>query len=151
MTKKELFEAVQEVCTKHEIDGEARQELEALVKPKKGGAKVDLADITLTDEDGNITHILDSVFSVYLPVFNEDGEPNFYEKPDTELGWSRYSRAAEKVRKDATKVFKATEKAVLKDLIDGEITGDEAKEQLEAAKVEISIPEGLEFINPDEV
>ena len=41
MTKKELFEAVQDVCTKHEIEGEARQELEALVKPKKGGAKVD--------------------------------------------------------------------------------------------------------------
>ena len=105
----------------------------------------------MTDDEGNITHILDSVFSVYLPVFNEDGEPNFYEKPDTELGWSRYSRAAEKVRKEATKAFKATEKAVLKDLIDGEITSDEAKAQLEAAKIDISIPEGLDFISPDEV
>ena len=81
-----------------------------------------------------------------IPVFDAEGNPNFYEKPDTELGWSRFSKAAEKSRKDREKTFKATEKAVFADVMGGVITPEDAKALMataEEARKEIVIPDGL--------
>jgi hypothetical protein len=154
MTKKELHAEVMKVCEEFNLPEEVKAKLDALTAPKKGGAKVSIEDITLTDDEGNITHILDSVFGVYIPVFDESGEPNFYEKPDTQLGWSRFSKMAEKVRKEAEKKFKATKDAIFADLLAGSISNDEAQELLkeaeEAKKAAMkTIPEGVEYIEPE--
>ncbi len=133
LTKKELFIAVSELVKKYGIEEEPAKKLLALVEPKKGGAKLDINDIACFDEDGTATHIYDSILKLWVPVFDETGEPNFYEKPDTELGWSRFSRVAEKARKTAEKTYKATKDAILNDLLEGAIDQDEAKAAMEAA------------------
>ena len=150
MTKKEIFVAAIAICTSLELGAEATSQFTELLEPKRGGAQFNLEDVTLHDEEGTtITHILDSVFNVWVPVFDEEGGENFYAKPDTELGWSRFSKAAEKSRKDREKVFKATEKATFSDVMAGAITPDEAKEvmvEAEAARKLIVIPEDLNVL-----
>ena len=97
-------------------------------------------------EDGTNTHILDSVFNAWVPLHDDAGEPNFYEKPDTELGWSRFSRAAEKARKDAEKQFKATEKATFADVMAGDLAPEDAKEimvEAEAQRKSLEVPSDL--------
>jgi hypothetical protein len=145
-TKKEVFESALAICEELNLGDEAVAKFTELLEPKKGGAQFNIEDVVQRDEDGQITHILDSVFNVMVPVYDADGEANFYAKPDTELGWSRFSKAAEKSRKDREKAFKATEKAVFADVMAGAITPEEAKElmaEAEEARKTVVIPEGL--------
>jgi len=145
-TKKEVFESALVICTELKLGDEAIAAFTELLEPKKGGAQFNIEDVTEVDAEGVITHILDSVFDVMVPVFDAEGNPNFYEKPDTELGWSRFSKAAEKSRKDREKTFKATEKAVFTDVMSGDVSPEEAKElmaEAEAARKEVIIPDGL--------
>ena len=145
-TKKEVFESAMAICTELELGDEAVKQFTDLLEPKKGGAAFNIDDVVTRDEDGVITHILDSVFNVMVPVYDAEGEANFYAKPDTELGWSRFSKAAEKSRKDREKTFKATEKAVFADVMSGAVSPDEAKELMataEEARKNVVIPEGL--------
>jgi hypothetical protein len=148
MTKKELYAAVSDIVEKYGIEGEAKNELLALVEPKKAGARFDIDEVACRDEEGTVTHIFDSVLHVWIPVYDTDGEANFYEKPDTELGWSCFSRLAEKLRKENEKKFKATKEAVLNDLLNGAITQEEGKqllEEAEEARKTFVIPEGFEY------
>jgi len=148
MTKREIFESALVICTDLDLGESAVAKFTALLEPKKGGAQFNIEDVTRKDENGTITHILDSVFNVFVPVFDAEGEANFYEKPDTELGWSRFSRAAEKSRKDCEKTFKATEKATFTDVMGGVLSPEEAKEIMTAAEVarkNLIIPEGFEY------
>ena len=148
MTKKELFAEVGALCAKYEIADEAKAELLALVEPKRGGAKVDIEDIVCRDDEGEITHILDSVLKVWVPILNDEGEDNFYVKEETELGYSRFCRMAEKLRKDAEKTFKATKEAVLTDLLAGDVDQEAAKEILadaESARKILTIPEDFTY------
>jgi len=145
-TKKEIFESAISICNELELGEDAIAQFTTLLEPKKGGAQFNIEDVTTVDADGVITHILDSVFNVMIPVFDDEGSENFYAKPDTELGWSRFSKAAEKSRKDREKTFKATEKAVFADVMAGDISPEDAKELMttaEEARKEVVIPEGL--------
>ena len=145
-TKLEVFNSAIEICNTLELGEEATKQFTTLLEPKKGGAQFNIEDVTEKDAEGVITHILDSVFNTMIPVFDDEGNENFYAKPDTELGWSRFSKAAEKSRKDREKTFKATEKAVFADVMGGEITPDDAKELMEAAeatRTTVIIPDGL--------
>jgi len=145
-TKKEIYAAATDICEQYGIEGAGKDALLAILEPKKGGAKFEIGDVTCTDEDGTITHILDSVLKVWMPVYDAEGEANFYEKPDTELGWSRFSRVAEKLRKDAEKAYKATKDAVLNDLLAGEIEQEDAKQLMEDAEANRK-----NYIIPDDV
>jgi len=151
-TKSEIFTAAIAICTELNLGDVATAKFTELLEPKKGGAQFNIEDVTMS-EDGTITHILDSVFGVWVPVFDDEGNENFYAKPDTELGWSRFSKAAEKSRKDREKVFKATEKATFADVMAGEITPDDAKEvmaEAETARHDIVVPEDLNALEPAE-
>ncbi len=144
-SKREVFESAISICTELELGDEAVKAFTELLEPKKG-AQFNIEDVTTTDKKGVVTHILDSVFNVMVPVFDDEGNENFYAKPDTELAWSRFSKAAEKSRKDREKAFKATEKAVFSDLMAGEITPEDAKglmETAEASRKAVVIPDGL--------
>ena len=146
LSKKELYAEVQNICDTFGIEGEAREKLVALVEPKRAGIKFDIDEIACKDENDVVTYILDSVFQKWIPIYDDEGEPNFYEKPDTELGWSRFSRAAEKARKTAEKTYKATKDAVLTDLLNDRSTQEEAKaimEQAEAGRKSLEIPADL--------
>ena len=148
MTKKEMFAQAMDIADKYQLSDEVKAELRALLEPKKGGGKFDIDEVSCREADGTVTHILDSVLKVWVPIFDGEGEPNFYEKPDTELGWSRFSRTAEKLRKDAEKKFKASKDAILQDLLQGAVTPEEAKvlmeEATEARKTYV-LPEGFEY------
>ena len=145
-TKKEIFDSAIELCTAHEASEALIAGLTLLLEPKKGGAHFDIEEISVKDESGELTHIFDSVIKLWVPIFDEEGEPNFYDKPDTELGWSRFTRVSEKLRKDAEKAFKASKDGVFSDLMAGDITQEEAQEIMndatEARKV-LEAPEGF--------
>ena len=148
-TKKEIFASAIEICNELNLGEAAIARFTTLLEPKKGGAQFSIEDVTMTDDEGTITHILDSVFGAFVPVFDEEGNENFYAKPDTELGWSRFSKAAEKSRKDREKTFKATEKAVFADVMAGVVTPEDAKvvmAEAEEARKAVVIPEGLNTV-----
>ena len=152
MTKKEVLAEALLICENHGVPAEAVKALTTLLEPKKGGAAFNIDDVAVRTEDGEVTYILDSVFKVWMPVYDADGEANFYEKPDTELGWSRFSRAAEKARKDAEKTFKATKDAIFSDLMAGEVEAAEAQtlmEEAEVARKSFELPEGTTEDRPE--
>jgi len=145
-TKQEILDSALAICAENNLEDTVVAQFTELLQPKRGGAQFNIEDVTKTNEADEITHILDSTFNVFLPVYDEDGEPLFYEKPDTQLGWSRFSRAAEKTRKDREKSFKATEKGIFKDLMADEITSDEAKDLMAKANTKretVIIPEDI--------
>jgi len=133
MTKVETLAAAVALCEAHGASEELTNGLTELLAPKKGGAPLNIADITVKDEEGNLTHIFDSVLKLWVPLLNEEGEDNFYVKEDTELGYSRFSRAAEKKRKDNEKAYKATKDAVFTDLMAGDIDQESAKTLMDEA------------------
>jgi len=134
MNKKELHAEVEAICTRHAINDEAKAELLKLVQPKKGGARIDIAEIAVFDENGVVAFILDSYIDKWVPLHDAEGNENFYAQEDKELGWSRFSRTAEKARKDSVKKFKATKDAVLTDVMSEAISQAEARELMEAAE-----------------
>jgi len=145
-TKKEIFASAIEICTELNLGEAAVAKFTDLLEPKKGGAQFNIEDVTMLDADGAITHILDSMLGCWVPVFDDEGGENFYAKPDTELAWSRFSKVAEKGRKDREKAYKATEKAVFADLMDGAIEPEDAKELMETAETTrrtVIIPEDI--------
>jgi len=150
-TKLEIYSSAMELCEAQGASETLVAGLTALLEPKKAGAQFVLEDIAVI-VDGVASHILDSVLKVWVPVFDEEGNENFYAKPDTELGWSRFSKAAEKQRKDNEKTFKATKDAVLSDLMAGNIDAEEAQATMadaEIARKEHTAPEGSSTERPE--
>jgi len=150
MSKKAMLEAINPSVetirglvagTKLEEEiGTALDAIVTVVAPGKGGgAKVNLEDVAVLDGEGNITHLLCSLSKQWLPVVDEEGNENFYtdNKSDKFGGFKRLSKAAESIRQKATAKAKATEKAVLADLLNPEVelSNEEATAQIEAAKV----------------
>ena len=145
MTKKKMNELVLEVCETHGISAEANAALDELTKPKSGGAQIDINEIVSRDDAGTITHIFDTVIERWVPIFDEEGNENFYVKEGTELGYSRHSKFSEKLRKDAEKKFKATEKALLKDIVTGVITPEDGSIVLEEAEAARKVYDAGDF------
>lgn len=109
-----------------------------MVTPKTGGAVTDVNEVANFDAEGNVTSILCSLSKRWLPVYDEEGNENFYTdaKSDKFGGFKRLSKAAESIRQKHSKALKATEAAVLADLLNPEVelTEAEAHATLEAAK-----------------
>lgn len=109
-----------------------------MVTPKTGGAVTDVNEVANFDAEGNVTSILCSLSKRWLPVYDEEGNENFYTdaKSDKFGGFKRLSKAAESIRQKHSKALKATEAAVLADLLNPEVelTEAEAQATLEAAK-----------------
>ena len=123
------------------VIGNVKSELDVIVEmvtPKTGGAVTDVNEVANFDAEGNVTAILCSLSKRWLPVYDDEGNENFYTdaKSDKFGGFKRLSKAAESIRQKHSKALKATEAAVLADLLNPEVelTEDEAKSILEAAK-----------------
>lgn len=122
--------------------GEVKVELDKikeLVEPKTGGVAVDVNEVANFDADGNVTALLCSLSKRWLPVYDAEGNENFYTdaKSDKFGGFKRLSKAAESIRQKHAKAVKATEASVLADLLNPEVslTEAEAKEILEKSKI----------------
>jgi hypothetical protein len=144
-TKKEIFEtvttSVSALCDEHKVANKFREKLmdilTANLAPKASGASINLDEVTKKDEAGNITEIQCSVSGVFLPATKEF----FYEDKagkgivgldGTHL--KRLSRQAESIRKQHIKTLAATEKAIMADVLDGAMTPEEGKAELEKVK-----------------
>ena len=109
-----------------------------MVTPKTGGAVMDVNEVANFNENGEVTAIQCSLSKRWLPVYDEEGNENFYTDPKSDKfgGFKRLSKAAESIRQKHSKALKATEAAVLADLLNPEVelTEAEAQATLEAAK-----------------
>ena len=123
------------------VIGNVKSELDVIVEmvtPKTGGAVTDVNEVANFDDNGNVIDILCSLSKRWLPVYDDEGNENFYTdaKSDKFGGFKRLSKAAESIRQKHAKTLKATEAAVLADLLNPEVSLTEAEAQatLEAAK-----------------
>lgn len=143
MTKAELYKTlVTEVGTvlaeakvNEEVVTRVNGILSTYVEPKKGGAAFDLDKVTRKDKEGNITHILDVSGVAFLPATLD----NFYEAKNGgiqvgEKSLKRQSRLGEKLRKEQEKTTKASEKAIMQDVLDGKMRPEVAKKKIEELK-----------------
>ena len=128
-SKKELFASAMELCETHGASDALVAGLTDLLAPKSGGATVNVADVYNEDEGT----LLCSVSGVWLPATAE----YFYEDKSEKSpfnGLRRLSRQAESIRKQHTKQIKASEAAIMNDVLDGELDATEAKEQIAELK-----------------
>ncbi len=96
-----------------------------ILEPKKGGGKVDLAEVTRVDEDGNLVEIQCSKSGVWLPA----NAINFYEDKSgtgTLIGTDgvalkRESIEGLRVFREHKRAVKASKEAILADLASGEV------------------------------
>ena len=127
MTKKELFEKTKEILVKYNASSELTEELTELLKPGKGGQRVRIEDITKV-VDGKVVELQCRLSGVWLPATTD----YFYPEADSKIvgvdgvGLSRTSRQAKKIANDFNSMKKATNNAIVADLLAGDIDRDEA-------------------------
>jgi len=127
LNKKDTFAAVIALCTEHKASKVLVAGLTDLLEPKSGGAKVNVEDVM---KDGNL---LCSVSEKWLPATVEF----FYEDKSGKSpfnGLRRLSRQAESIRKTHAKQVSTSEKAIMSDVLDGEMTPEDGKAKVAALK-----------------
>jgi len=134
MTKKELNEQVITLCTQHEASEELTAALNELTKPKVGGGSADVNDYTVFDTDGNVTHVYCTYHKQWEPVADEAGEMLFKTNDKVKNGFDRECTEATASWRAESKVFKATKDGAIQDLLDGNISNDEAKDIIAQAE-----------------
>jgi len=127
-TKKEIFTAAMELCEANGASEELVNGLTDLLAPKTAGAKVKVEDVF--NEETN--ELLCSVSNVWLPATAE----YFYEDKSGKgiNGLRRLSRQAESIRKAHAKTIRASEAAIMDDVLNEVITNEDAKEKIAALK-----------------
>lgn len=137
-TKKQIWDEVQTICTKHKVSKEVIAELGKILEPGKSGQKVDIDAITRKDAEGNVTHLQCRLSGKWLPAdlvhFTKDTNSKIIGTDGAPL--YTISRQAQKLKKEAAKIYAASKEAITNDLLDGKISAVEAKKQLEALSVE---------------
>lgn len=126
-SKKDIFAAVMALCTEHKASGKLVDGLTNLLEPKAGGAKVDVESVF---KDGKLQC---AVSGVWLPATLEF----FYEDKSGKSpfnGLRRLSRQAESIRKTHAKTITASERAIMSDVLDGNITPEAGKAKAEKIK-----------------
>jgi len=136
-SKKEIFASAMEICKEHKVSEKFTAALTALLEPKSGGSSVDLSTVTKVDGNGQVTEIQCSLSNVWLPAtsafFYEDKSGKGIKGTDGSM-LKRVSKQGEAIRKQHTKVLAATEKAIMTDVLNGDLKPEEGKAKLEKAK-----------------
>lgn len=131
MSKIETFNKVVEILDAHNANKNLREALISLLEPKKGGSSVNVEDVFVAQAKDGKAYLLCSVSGKWMEATAE----NFYEDASENNkfgGFKRLSRAAESARKQAIAAKKATEKAVMTDLLAGVISKEQAQATLDA-------------------
>ena len=140
-TKAEIFEtttkAVEALCAQHRTPAAFNEAVKAVLTAnlaqKTAGMSVNLDEVTKKGQDGKVTEILCSVSNKWLPATKE----YFYEEKAEGKGINglkRLSRQAESIRKQHTKTVTVSEKAIMADVLSGDMTPEAAKGKIEALK-----------------
>lgn len=151
MTKKEVFAKAMELCETHGAPEAVVTGLTELLEPKKGGMVVDIESIVRRDDEGNIVEVECQASKVWLPadllnftpakgskIVNADGEELY-----------KISRAAQKIKSEAVKAYRASKEAITNDVLDGVISAAEGKAAIEALSQEPDYS-GVEAVLPSE-
>ena len=131
MSKIETFNKVVEILDAHNANKNLRAALISLLEPKKGGSSINVEDVYVAKAQDGKAYLQCSVSGKWMEATAE----NFYEdaaETNKFGGLKRLSRAAESARKRAIATKKATEKAVMTDLLAGVITKEQAQTTLDA-------------------
>ena len=138
MTKKEMFAQAMELCKVHKAPEGLVTGLTELLEPKKGGQAVDIESIVKRDGNGNIVQLQCQASKVWLPAnllnFTRDTNSKIVNAAGEEL--YKISRAAQKIKSEAAKAFKASKEAITNDVLDGAISPAEGKKQIEGLSAE---------------
>lgn len=139
MTKKELFEAALKLCAKHNAPEAVVTGLTELLEPKKGGQVVDIESIVRRDAEGNIVELECQTSKVWLPADLLNFTPAKGSKIVNAEGEELYkiSRAAQKAKSEAAKVFKSSKEAITNDVLDGVISPTDGKAAIEGLSQEV--------------
>jgi len=125
-SKKEIFAEAKKILEKHKASKELTAEISAILEPKKGGMSVNVEDVFVPKAKDGKAYLLCAVSGLWMEAVAD----NFYEDVSEGSkfnGLKRLSRAAEAARKKAINAKRATEAAVMQDMLGGVITSDEAK------------------------
>jgi len=129
-TKKETHATAMALCEEHGASENLINGLTDLLAPKSGGATVNVDEVF----DGE--NLQCAVSGEWLPATEE----YFYEDKGGKSpfnGLRRLSRQAESIRKTHAKKIKASENAIMNDVLDGEMTPEDGKVQVAALKTEV--------------
>lgn len=150
MTKKELFEAVQKLNEGFKLPAEYVEALTEMLKPGTGGGK-DVNDYTVFDSDGAVAYIFCNMHQKWEPVADEEGELLFKEDTKSKNGFQRDCLEGIKAFKEISKASKASKDAIMEDLLEGNISSEEAKAALaNIGEVRDSIPDREDGLGSDE-
>ena len=132
MTKKAIFEEAQSILEKHKIKGEAKDAILELLEPKKGGQAIDLESIVKRDASGDIVEVKCKLSGVFLPATEDFFYADKGSKIVTADGFecSRTSKQAKALKREASKIYKASKDAIMSDVLEGKITPEDGKEAL---------------------
>ena len=129
MTKKETFAAVIALCEEHKAPKTLVAALTEVLEPKGGGPVMDIEAVTKKDEQGNIVEIQCSLSGVFLPATEE----YFYADKSGKSklnGLKRNSRQADKIKKAHEKQVSTSEKAIMEDMLSGDLKPEEATKKV---------------------
>lgn len=138
-TKQEILDTVIATCEQFNASNKLKDALTEILKPKSAGMAVNLDEVTKKNDKGEITHIQCSVSGVFLPATADF----FYEDKAGKgiNGLKRLSRQAEGIRKTHLRTVAASEKAIVQDILDGNVDNVKGKamiEKLRASKPDFS-------------
>ena len=132
-SKKQTYEAVVEVLSQYDIPEELSNKLRDILAPKTGGKTYDISEVTLTNDNGDIVAILDSVTGVWLPATEEffyaDKAGKGIPVGDTTL--KRTSKVGYMILSKHRKAVEASKRAIFDDVLNGVITPEEGKAEVE--------------------
>lgn len=144
-TKKEIFAstlgAVMAFCEDNNVSGKVTKGLESILTenlaPKTGGASINLDEVTVKDDEGNVVEIMCAASGVFLPATPE----YFYEEKDETKGINglkRHSRQAEQIKKSFTKQNKASQAAIMDDILEADVSTPEGQELVATLKDQLA-------------
>lgn len=138
MTKKELFNRAIEICEANEASEALVAGLTELLKPKTGGQTINIEEIVNRDEEGNIVELKCRLSGVFLPANLEYFTPDKNSKIVNAEGEALYtiSRQAQKIKSDANKTLRASKDAITNDVLNGVISPEDARAQLDELSAE---------------
>lgn len=134
-SKADIFKSAMEVCTKYKASKELVADLTELLKPRSGGAITNWDEVTKKDADGNVTEILCSVSNKWLPATADFFYTDTQGKgcPGTDK-LKRLSKQGETIRRQHAKTIVATERAVMADILSGDMDVQKGKAMIDKAR-----------------
>lgn len=129
MTKKKMNELVLQACADHGASEELTKILDDLTRPKVGGSS-QVSDYTCFGEDGNPEYIFCTYHNKWEPLVDDEGVQVFAADAKSKNGYRRSCIVGEKQWSDQAKIFRASEKAVITDVLDGKLTPEDGKAKI---------------------